>query len=51
MTTQELIKKIVSNFEECISKKNRWGKDEVLMELNLAISEEVLKELEQESNV
>jgi len=46
MTINELIMEIRKNFEEKISAKTGWGKNEIIKQLDLAILEITVKALE-----
>jgi len=45
MTVDELILKICEIFEEAISRKTEWGKNEILKELDFAIAKASLEGL------
>ena len=45
MTVDELVMKIRDNFEQAISAKTGWGKNEILKQLDLAIANAALGEL------
>lgn len=46
MNPADLIRNIRDNFTKRLQRKTGWGKNEVAIELDLAISEESLKALE-----
>jgi len=45
MTVDELVLEIRKNFEESISQKTGWGKNEILKQLDLAIARAALAAL------